>query len=135
MGKGCLYICLVGCLFLLGGCSLQKEDTQKLRDIDFTVVDPMDAPEELTEDIDDKKEGIFKITYGDEGYLYIARGYGKQETSGYSVTVESCYESENAICVKTNLLGPPADGTVVEGATYPYVIIKIEYSDKNVVFN
>lgn len=135
MKKGCLYICLAGCMFLLCACSLQKEDTKKLRDIDFTVVDPIDAPRELIEDIDDKKEEIFKITYADNGYLYIARGYGRQETSGYSVTVESCYESENSICMKTNLLGPPTGETVVEGTTYPYVIIKTEYSDKNIVFN
>lgn len=135
MKKRGLYIFLAGCMFLFCSCSVQKEDTTKLRDIDFTVVDSAEAPEELLSDIDDKKEKTFKITYADEGYLYIARGYGIKETSGYSVEVESCYESENSICMKTNLLGPPASETVVEGKTYPYVIIKMEYSDKNVVFN
>ncbi len=135
MKKGRLYICLAGCMFLLCACSVQKENTKKLRDIDFTVVDPVDAPKELMEDIDDKKERNFKITYADNGYLYIARGYGSRETSGYSVTVESCYESENSICMKTDLSGPPAGEEAAEKTTYPYVIIKTEYSDKNVVFH
>lgn len=34
----------------------EKEDKEKLRDIEFTVVDSYDAPEELQEKIDDKKE-------------------------------------------------------------------------------
>lgn len=130
-----LYILSAGCILLLCACSVGKEDTKKLRDIEFTVVDPLEVPKELQEEIDDKKEDVFEITYADEGYLYIARGYGKQDTSGYSVEVKSCYESKTAVCLKTNLLGPPKGEDVIEGNTYPYVVIKTEYRDKNVVFN
>lgn len=130
-----LYILSAGCILLLCACSVRKENTKKLRDIEFTVVDSLEVPKELQEEIDDKKEDVFKITYADEGYLYIARGYGKQDTSGYSVEVKSCYEAEESICLKTNLLGPPKGEDVVEGKTYPYVVIKTEYSDKNVTFN
>ena len=40
------WICFV-CLFLLCGCSIQKDDMEKLRDIDFTVIDEAKLPEEL----------------------------------------------------------------------------------------
>lgn len=130
-----LYILLAGCLFMLCACSVQKENTKKLRDIEFTVVDPLDVPTELQKKIDDKKEETFKITYADEGYLYIARGYGKKDTSGYSVEVKSCYEAKESIFLKTNLLGPPKGEEVIDGKTYPYVVIKTEYSDKDVSFN
>ena len=110
-----LYILSAVCVLLLCACSVRKEDAKKLRDMEFTVVDPLEIPRELQEDIDDKKENVFKITYADEGYLYIARGYGKQDTSGYSVEVKSCYESKDSICLKTNLLGPPRGEEVVEG--------------------
>lgn len=125
---------LLGCLFLMCGCSIQKDDMEKLRDIEFTVLDEAKLPVELKEYIDEAKMDPFEITYGDEGYLYIVRGYGVKETSGYSIEVKECFETSNVICVRTNLLGPPKDEEIHEEETFPYVVLKIEYSDKSVVF-
>lgn len=125
---------LLMCLLLTCGCSVQKDDMEKLRDIEFTVVDEAKLPIELKQYIDEMKKEVFEITYGDEGYLYIAKGYGTKETSGYSIEVEECFETTNVICVRTNLLGPPKDEEIHEEETFPYIVIKIEYSDKSVVF-
>ena len=46
-----------------------------------------------------------------------------------------CYETNNAIYIHTNLLGPGQDEEVVEQTTYPYIVIKMEYNEKNVVFD
>ena len=135
MKKAGILILLMGCMILLSACSIRKDNSKKLRDIDFTVVDTLDAPEELLDEIENRKEKTFELTYADEGYLYVARGYGAQDTSGYSVEVLSCYEAENTICVETELLGPPKDEEIIEKETYPNVIIKMEYSEKNVVFD
>lgn len=123
-----------GCLFLLCGCSVQKDDMEKLRDIEFTVIDEAKLPAELKQYIDEAKREPFEITYGDEGYLYIAEGYGSKETSGYSIEVKECFETSNIICVRTNLLGPPKGEEIHEEETFPYIVLKIEYSDKSVVF-
>jgi len=125
---------LMPCVFFLFGCSVQKDDMEKLRDIEFTVIDEEKLPVELKEYIDEVKEEPFEITYGDEGYLYIAKGYGTKETSGYSIEVKECFETTNIICVRTNLLGPPKDEEIHEEETFPYIVLKIEYSDKSVVF-
>lgn len=116
------------------GCSAEKISTQKIRDIDFTVVDEAKIPEELEEKIDDKEEKPFKLTYADNGALYIAVGYGEQKTSGYSIKVTDLYETENAIYIHTSLIGPAKEEKIVEEKTYPYIVIKLEYIDKNVVF-
>lgn len=128
------WIIFLGCLFLLCGCSFQKDDMEKVRDIEFTVIDERKLPEELVQYVEEAKEEPFEITYGDEGYLYVVKGYGMQETSGYSIEVKECYESTNVICVKTNLLGPPKDEEIQKEKTYPYIVLKMEYSDKSVVF-
>lgn len=99
------------------------------------MVNPDDVPEELASQIDKAGANPFKITFGDKGYLYIARGYGTKDTSGYSVEVPECFETANAIYMKTNLLGPAKDEEILKKQTCPYVVIKIEYSDKNVVFD
>lgn len=121
-------------LIALAGCSAETLATEKLRDIDFTVVDEDDIPEELEEMIDEKEEQPFKLTYADNGELYIAVGYGEQPTTGYSIQVTELYESKNAIYIHTNLIGPSNDEKILERKTHPYIVVKMEYVDKNVVF-
>lgn len=118
----------------LWGCSVQKLSIEKLRDIDFTVVEKEDIPEELAAMIAEKETQVFKLTYADQGALYVAEGYGKQPTSGYSIEVKACYETDNAIYVRTNLIGPAKDEKIVDTDTYPYIVIKMEFIDKNIVF-
>ena len=129
-------ICIIFVLgiLLLTGCTMEKTSEKKIKDIEFTVMDTDDIPDELKTMIEEGKEKPFKLTYGDKGFLYIAEGYGEQASSGYSVEVAEVYESENAIYMKTNLLGPLKGEKVIEKATYPYVVIKIEYNEKHVVF-
>lgn len=127
-------IFLTGCIILMCGCSVQKDDMKKLRDIEFTVIDEHKLPVELGQYIEEEKEEPFEITYGDEGYLYVVKGYGTKETSGYSIEVEECFETSNVIYVKTNLLGPPKDEEILDEETFPYIVLKMEYSDKSVVF-
>jgi hypothetical protein len=125
---------MAGCVLFLCGCSVQKNDMKKLRDIEFTVIDEQKLPIELKEYIEEAKAEPFEITYGDEGYLYIAKGYGKKDTSGYSIEVEECFETSNILYLKTKLLGPPKTEKIVEEDTFPYIVLKTEYSDKSVVF-
>ena len=119
---------------LVTACSVQTISTEKLRDIDFTVVDEDDIPEPLEEMIDEREDKPFKLTYADNGVLYIAVGYGKQPTTGYSIQVKELYESENAIYIHTNLIGPAKDEKIIEKETKALIVIKTEFIDKNVVF-
>jgi len=128
------WIVILGTVFLMCGCSVQKDNMTKIRDVEFTVVDEQKIPEELSLHIAEVKKEPFEIAYGDDGYLYIAKGYGKKEISGYSIEVDECFETENLICVKTNLLGPPKGDEILEEETCPYIVIKTEYSEKDVVF-
>ena len=65
-------------ILALAGCSIKKEDTKKIQDIEFTVVAPEDVPEELKADIEKARDTPFRLTYADQGYLYMARGYGEK---------------------------------------------------------
>ena len=71
-------ICLCALFCLSFGCTSKKEE--RLQEIDFTVVDDDEIPEELKTIIDQKKTGEFKLTYADQDELYIVVGYGKQLT-------------------------------------------------------
>lgn len=116
----------------MAGCSIYKEDESKTKDVEYTVVDPQDVPKEMGINANSKEP--FEVTYADQGYLYASYGYGEQKSSGYSISVESCYESENTIFIKTRLKGPEKGEKISETPTCPYIVLKMEYNEKEVVF-
>lgn len=129
-------------MLCLCGCTIKTENgNEKIRDIEFTVLGEDNIPEELKQIVEEKKEKGFKMTYQDNDFLYICVGYGRQETGGYSITVNDLYLTGNSIVVDTNLIGPEPEKRELynaqekDSASYPYVILKIEYMDKSVVFD
>lgn len=143
--KGFLLLTLLTALLLLMGMSAckgkTKDGNEKIKDIEFTVLGEENYPEELKQIIDGKKEKEFKMTYEDSGFLYICVGYGRQETGGYSITVNDLYLTGNSVYVDTNLIGPEAENRKLyqsqekTSVSYPYIVIKIEYFDKSIVFD
>ena len=123
---------LAGCA---AGCARQIDSSKKQRDLEFTVLDKEDIPEELGKLIEEKKEEPFRLSFADQGLLYIAEGYGARPTSGYSVEVSALYETEDAVCMHTTLMGPEKDEEIKEAVTYPYVVVQLEYIGKDIVFN
>lgn len=125
---------IITAVFVLIGCKKDETEIKKIRDLDFTVVEDADLPGELKEIIDEKKEKPFRLHYSNKDHLYIAVGYGKQNSGGYSIAVEELFLTDNAIYIDTNLIGPSQDDLVVQGVTYPYIVVKLEYMDKKIVF-
>lgn len=122
-------------LFLLTGCVSELQKTERLRDLEFTVADRLSVPKEFQEMIEENKHNEFKLTYADGGELYIARGYGAQLKTGYSVEVTELYETEDAVCIHTSLLGPEKGEETKEITTFPYVVVKLKNVEKNVIFD
>ncbi|MDD3204896.1 MAG: protease complex subunit PrcB family protein [Lachnospiraceae bacterium] len=134
--KRCMQVFLiVGISVLLCSCGSGKEEVQKGKALEYTVVTDNEMPEELKANLEEKKIDGFKITYTDNGYLYICVGYGEQKSGGYSIFVKDLYLSENAIYIDTNLSGPTLEEAESSGKSYPYIVIKTEFIDKTVVFD
>lgn len=128
------WLLMILTMCILAGCGVQTQDEERIQDLEFTVLAPENIPEELRNVLEEKKASPFKVTYGDEGYLYICIGYGEQQTSGYSIIVEDLYLTGNAVCVDTELLGPGNGEETAEATTCPYMVLKLEDMDKPVVF-
>ena len=128
-------ILLIGSILIfLSGCSIQTNEQEKLRDLEYTIVEEGKAPEGLEAILEEKRKGEFKLTYEEEGQLYLRIGYGEQNTSGYSIAVNELYLSENAIYFDTSLIGPSKEEQVAEVSSYPCLVARTEYVDKPVVF-
>lgn len=132
--RKCFLWAVILMLTIVSGCGLEKTDSKKLEDLSYTILEEKEIPQEFLAVIEEKKEQMFKLTYTDEESLYIAVGYGVQQTGGYSISVNQCYLTQNAVYFDTTLIGPSKGEQVNEAKSYPYLVIKTKYSDKNVVF-
>lgn len=133
--KKVLFILLILILIVISiGCS-DKISMEKEENLEFTVVQHGDCPEELQRLIAQKREEKFHLSYKDNGEMYICVGYGKQPTGGYSVNVKEVYTTENAICVDTTLIGPNENDLVLKASSFPYVVIKVEYLERKIIYD
>lgn len=122
------------CALALTGCSLAEEPIVKIRDLDFTVLDEDAIPTPLLEVIQENLSTEMKLSYQNNGTLYIARGFGQQKTGGYSIAVEQLYLAEDGIHVKFRLIGPSKDQKLSEEPSYPYLVIQTEDLGEEIVF-
>lgn len=119
---------------LFGGCGIEKTDGSKISDLEYEMVEEEEIPEELKAKIEEKKAADFKLTYEGDGYIYVIRGYGEQETGGYSIQILEFYQTQNSVVFQTNLIGPSKDELKNAAPSYPYIVIKAKNPEKNVVF-
>lgn len=125
---------LFSMITFLHGCSFSEVSKDKVRDLEYTVVPEEEIPEELKTIIAEKKEQVFELSFAAGNDLYIVIGYGKQNTGGYSITVEELYATDSKIVVSTNLMGPGKDEKIEETPSYPYIVLKTEYLDLSVEY-
>ena len=119
---------------LLGGCKTTEITKENRKALDYTVVSRSEIPPELLAVIDERRMEEFSMSYSLDGYLYIAVGYGMKNTGGYSVRVDEVYETESNVGIHTTLIGPAAGEAVNKMATYPCIVVKLEYIDKKIIF-
>lgn len=132
------WICLWGlvfALFSLGGCSLNTDTKEKGEPLEFTVLSQEEIPKELEEILETKKQEEMMMSYQLDGWLYFVRGYGKQESGGYSIAVNGVFLSGDQIHVDTTLIGPSTESEKSKEPSYPYVVIKTEYMEKQAIFD
>ena len=99
-----LFLCLF-CFAVLAGCKGKNAKVEG-EALDFTVLSKEDIPEELQKVIEEHKTQEITMSYQAGDALYIVRGYGQQETGGYSISVEELGVTSQAVFFRTQLIGP-----------------------------
>ena len=116
------------------GCSVSKENRDKVRDLEFQTAPSEELPEELSKLISEKVSQPFKLTYTDDKNLYIAVGYGAQPTGGYSISIREVYLTENSIVLATELMGPEKGENPGTEQSFPYIVLRTELLEEPVIF-
>lgn len=119
---------------LLTGCSAHAKEDVEHEEVPYKILEESEIPAKLMETIEKKKAAEFKMSFENEDGLYLAHGYGQQETGGYSIAVRELYVSEQALYFDTELLGPEHGSNPQKKPSYPYIVVKTKNLEKNVVF-
>lgn len=125
---------LTAAALLSSGCSARRADREKTGELEYETVDGPELPETLRQKIEKEKDEPFLLAYGDGRRLYIALGYGEQESGGYSVRIEEVYETEDAVCIRTCLTGPDEGEEVLREADYPWAALEADYTEKRILW-
>lgn len=129
---------VVLCVFLittLTGCSGNSFGEKGYRTLDYTLVDYKNIPQNLMEQMETKMEEGFELTYKEDEYLYIAKGYGNQGKTRTCVSVEKLYSEGTDIFVKFNIINNNKDLGETEVENTPFLVIKTEYRKGEVHFD
>ena len=132
--KRALFLLLVFLAAFFAGCGEKVNKPEKIKDVEYTVQEESRVPEELLAKMKEKQKEPFQMTYATDGYLYIAKGYGAQTTSGYSIRVLELYEAAEGIVFSAELIGPGKEEPVLQVETYPYIVVKLQDPGLDVLF-
>ena len=129
-----LVITWIFLIAVLTACKMEETDDTKIKDLDYTVCDESKLPDQLVELINEKKKEPFKLTYRTKDYLYIVVGYGAQDRTDLSIALKELYLTKNAVFVETEMNA--VDDTTLEDnmVTYPWIAVKCELYDLQVIF-
>lgn len=121
-------------LLLCLGTGCRTSEGQR-EPVEFTVLAEEEIPDTLKQMIDEQKEAPFQLSYQDGSAWYLAVGYGRQDSSGYSIQVPDFYRTENGLVLDTELLGPETEPTGNGRApSTPYIVVLTEYRDESVTY-
>ena len=118
----------------LWGCSIEKVRAKDGVKPEYTVMKEEDFPDKVRELVEQNREKEFQMTYQDNGFLYLMKGYGKQETGGYSIQVQDLSLWDNAIHLETMILGPEEGEELTGEPSFPCLVIKMKYREEPVIF-
>ena len=133
--KGILAVFLLCVCFFISGCITRIEKEQKRKDLEYILIDQEHLPEEMIEVLGQLKKKAFHFVYSDQGKTYLAEGYGACPTTGYTIEVKELYETEHAVCLNTSLMGPATGEETKEITTFPYIVVEISETEKEVMFD
>lgn len=135
--KSVKIVCAV-VIFLLtiqiSGCEGNYKGSEKGLNLEYTVLGETKIPEEFLSQIEEKKAEKFELTYRDNEYLYIAKGFGEQKTSGSSISVTNLTCEDQTIYFESKLVIPKEKENLNSISSFPYIVIKTELIDFPVVF-
>lgn len=111
-----------------------KRTYESMKDAVYEIVSGSDVPHKVNEKIFKERDKGFGFSYRDNEGMYIAFGFGRQNTGGFSIQLAAVKENEDEILIEAKLIAPAPEEVVSTSPSYPYMILKMDNTEKNVEF-
>ncbi len=128
------YIILFCFLSIIQTGCLRKEEKGQREKVTYVVCRRNVVPVQLGKLIDQEKEKTFHFTYTTGDFTYYVAGYGRQPGRGYKIKVKEFTQDESHIYIDTSLIGVTKEHQK-NGTSYPYIILKSQFYEKDVIFH
>lgn len=127
-----LFLFIILCM-ISTGC-IRKERYGKKEEVTYAICKRNVIPTQLGKLIDEEKKEAFHFTYTTGDFTYYVIGYGKQPGYGYKIKVREFCADKTHIYIDTTLIGVTKEHQK-SGTSYPYIILKTQFYEKNVIFH
>lgn len=126
---------IMGCLLcavMISGC-VRDDSEGKREKVPYAICKQSVIPRELMKLIEEEKKEDFHFTYSTRDYTYYVIGYGKQAGHHYKIKVKEFTMDEGHIYIDTTLIGVTREEQK-KGTSYPYLVLKSQFYEKDTVF-
>ena len=125
-------LCIILCISQTA--CLKKDEKEQRQNIVYAVCKRNVIPTQLGDLIDEQKREAFHFTYTTGGFTYYVVGYGRQPGRGYQIKVNEFCADETHIYIDTTLKGVTKEHQK-NGTSYPYIVLKSQFYEKDVIFH
>lgn len=125
-------LCIILCS-ILTGC-LKKDQERQRKKVVYVICKRNVIPTHLGELIDEQKKEPFHFTYTTGEFTYYVVGYGRQSGRGYQIKVNEFCADDTHIYIDTTLKGVTKEHQK-KGTSYPYIVLKSQFYEKEVIFH
>lgn len=128
-----IFVFFIILCMILAGCIKKDEKGQKHKVV-YAVCKRSVIPVQLGNLIDEQKKEAFHFTYTTGDFTYYVIGYGRQTGRGYKIKVREFTADQTHIYIDTILTGVTKEHQN-EGKSYPYIVLKSQFYEKDVIFH
>ena len=114
------------CFSMLTGCRIVDVSEGEAKEVEYTVLGSDEIPEEVEKVLEEQGQEPFALAYESGGFLYLMKGYGRQNSGGYSIRVDSLYATGEVIHLQTTLEGPATREEQKGAGSCPFIVLKLE---------
>lgn len=116
-------------LLFLAGCGKIIDMEADKKEVEYVICKESNLPAQLQEILKEKKKKAGTFTFSNSMYTYLVVCYGPKPYSGYSVRIEECSRTTEALYLRTQLIGPSSSEPVIETETFPFLVVRCEKVD------
>lgn len=112
---------------------LYKEMNKRVENMEYKIINESEAPQPVKDWLNKNKYKEDYAVIHTEKHTFILITRGEKKTGGYGLELTKLEKQDNKIAVFVEYTDPKPDQVVIQVVTYPYLIVKLEKTDEELI--